>query len=365
MADRYWVGGDGDWEDTSHWSTTSGGAGGASVPAQNDNVYFDSGSYIGDDNGIVTVNINSEANLYNMQVDTVPTNKALFFNMYASINFYGTSFNINPTTNFAWVEDSPSTKLVKKGVAGTYSGNSGNVIAYISVDSGATLTFSFNSSRTFKTLEVGGVSATQTASLRFNSNVVAETLTVKNKGFVDIFDNKRLTLTSSTTPLDVESGAIEVRDNLGEIYLEPDSTTVDISNDSIVSATLVLNPASDGYTFVFSGEGSFYNIKKPAGNKQLTVEFDTNSDLSFEKWELEGTSGYPVTVKSTVDTVRSTITYTGTGDVETNYMTIQDMQPEPDNTWISFNSTDAGNNWQWYFDDFLKPTSNLFFGSHV
>lgn len=42
MSDRYWVAAAaGDWDDTANWSETSGGAGGASVPASGDDVYFD------------------------------------------------------------------------------------------------------------------------------------------------------------------------------------------------------------------------------------------------------------------------------------------------------------------------------------
>lgn len=46
MADRYWVGGAGTWNssDTTHWSASSGGASGASVPTAADNVFFDSAS---------------------------------------------------------------------------------------------------------------------------------------------------------------------------------------------------------------------------------------------------------------------------------------------------------------------------------
>lgn len=44
MADRYWVGGSGNWSDTAHWSTSSGGSGGASVPNTGDQVYLDSNS---------------------------------------------------------------------------------------------------------------------------------------------------------------------------------------------------------------------------------------------------------------------------------------------------------------------------------
>lgn len=49
MADRYWVGGTADWDGTAgtKWSTTSGGAGGASVPGLTDNVFFNAASGAG------------------------------------------------------------------------------------------------------------------------------------------------------------------------------------------------------------------------------------------------------------------------------------------------------------------------------
>jgi len=44
MATRYWVGGAGNWSSTAKWSTTSGGASGASVPIATDDVVFDANS---------------------------------------------------------------------------------------------------------------------------------------------------------------------------------------------------------------------------------------------------------------------------------------------------------------------------------
>lgn len=45
MANRYWVGGTGNWSDnTNHWSASSGGAPGASKPTADDNVIFDTSS---------------------------------------------------------------------------------------------------------------------------------------------------------------------------------------------------------------------------------------------------------------------------------------------------------------------------------
>jgi hypothetical protein len=54
MANRYWVGGTGTWStsNTTNWSTSSGGSGGASVPGTSDAVIFDGSS----GSGTVTVN---------------------------------------------------------------------------------------------------------------------------------------------------------------------------------------------------------------------------------------------------------------------------------------------------------------------
>lgn len=55
MADRYWVGGTQTWDNVvgTKWATTSGGAGGASVPFSSDNVIFDTNS----GTGTVTVDV--------------------------------------------------------------------------------------------------------------------------------------------------------------------------------------------------------------------------------------------------------------------------------------------------------------------
>ncbi|HTB32395.1 MAG TPA: SprB repeat-containing protein, partial [Bacteroidia bacterium] len=44
-AKLYWVGGSGDWHNVSHWSLTSGGNGGVSIPTINDDVIFDENSF--------------------------------------------------------------------------------------------------------------------------------------------------------------------------------------------------------------------------------------------------------------------------------------------------------------------------------
>lgn len=63
MANRYWVGGTGTWDgsDTSHWSASSGGASGASVPTSADNVFINSSSGFGS-GGTITIGNQSICN---------------------------------------------------------------------------------------------------------------------------------------------------------------------------------------------------------------------------------------------------------------------------------------------------------------
>lgn len=46
-GDRYWVGGSGKWSNTAHWSMTSGGSGGASLPDSQTSCFFDANSFSG------------------------------------------------------------------------------------------------------------------------------------------------------------------------------------------------------------------------------------------------------------------------------------------------------------------------------
>lgn len=45
ILDRYWIGGSGNWNDISHWSTSSGGPSGAAVPTSASTVIFDENSF--------------------------------------------------------------------------------------------------------------------------------------------------------------------------------------------------------------------------------------------------------------------------------------------------------------------------------
>lgn len=96
----YWVGGSGDWNDRSHWSSTSGGASGACVPFMNDNVIFDANSGLA--TGTVTTSSSSFCkDMTWTGVGTVTFNESgtSTFNIYGSL-VLDNSVTMNSILNF-------------------------------------------------------------------------------------------------------------------------------------------------------------------------------------------------------------------------------------------------------------------------
>lgn len=60
MAARVWVGGSGNWNDTAHWSTASGGSGGSTVPGSGDAATVDAHA-LGLNGGTLTVDVDINA----------------------------------------------------------------------------------------------------------------------------------------------------------------------------------------------------------------------------------------------------------------------------------------------------------------
>lgn len=80
---RYWVGGSGDWNDASHWSLTSGGAGGACVPTVANDVFFDANSFT---SGSSTVTI-ANGNAYSRSMNWTGAGNAPTLNMTSGLKF--------------------------------------------------------------------------------------------------------------------------------------------------------------------------------------------------------------------------------------------------------------------------------------
>jgi hypothetical protein len=86
MADRYWVGGTATWDATvgTKWASTSGGAGGQSVPTSSDNVFFDAAS-----SGVCTLSGTTACNCNNITftgfTGTITHGAGIFLNVYGNL----------------------------------------------------------------------------------------------------------------------------------------------------------------------------------------------------------------------------------------------------------------------------------------
>lgn len=99
-ADRYWVGGAGNWSDTAHWSDADGGSGGFSIPTSADNVYFSAGSFSVDGN---TVTIDTTANTNSLDFSGIDQTMTLTNTAY-NLNVYGDFIlSIKLSTSFTGV----------------------------------------------------------------------------------------------------------------------------------------------------------------------------------------------------------------------------------------------------------------------
>ncbi len=96
---RYWIGGSGDWNDNSHWSTTSGGTGGACIPTVFDNVYFNAASGFTAASKTVTVN---NGNAYCRNLDwSAATNSPVWNKANAwNVEVWGDTTQLNPAATF-------------------------------------------------------------------------------------------------------------------------------------------------------------------------------------------------------------------------------------------------------------------------
>lgn len=94
---RYWVGGAGDWNDASHWSTESGGSGGACIPTVANDVYFDENSGFGTSGAARTITVNNgNAYFRNMDWTGAVNNPILNRDEDWNMEAWGESIVLNP-----------------------------------------------------------------------------------------------------------------------------------------------------------------------------------------------------------------------------------------------------------------------------
>lgn len=274
MADRYWVGGTDNWNATAgtKWSTTSGGAGGASVPTLSDNVFFDAAS------GAVTVTITATANCDNLNftgfTGTIAGTSAL--------NVYG-SLTLSTGMTRSW-SGTLTMRATTTGKTITTNGKTLANITFAGAGGGWTLQDAFtiagagDITHTNGTLDTNGVAVS--ASSYLNTGTATRVLTLGASTF---------TCTNNGTAFSISSAT---------------GMTLNAGTSTIVLSSI--NPTFDGAGF------TYYNLSSTASS-QTNITLNINGTNTFNNVSITPISltGYKIVNIGDTQIINGTLTVAG------------------------------------------------------
>lgn len=340
MANRYWVGGTATWNGTAgtKWATTSGGAGGASVPGTGDNVFFDAAS------GSVTVTISSGNSL------SLALNCTGFTG-----TFQGSALAASPAMIDFWGDVTLSAGLTLSGYVGfrfraaCNFTSAGQVIYFLAGQPGGTCTLQDD----FVSVPPpvgGGFHGIQMLGGSLNAN-----------GF-DILTWVLVNDTAGGT-LSMGSGTITCE---GIFRLNAGCSVVP------GTSTLVLATGASAASFN-GGNHTFYDIEfsRAAGlGYSILNSFSCNTLTVVNASTLVIAAGSVITASiwdlaagMTIDGQTSTHTLScPSGSVTVTAATIDNSIATGGATFTAINSTDGGGNTGWIFAS-VGNVNSLFFGS--
>lgn len=325
MADRYWVGGTATWDGTAgtKWSTTSGGAGGASVPTLNDDVYFDQNSNSG--TNTFTVTISSSRVCRNITVQNLDGAMTLAgtgsLSVYGNLTFPSTGLTVSNTGTLTIRGQSSVVNtggvLINNISLGSRTLTRGSVVT-----ESVTLAGSLNVSNSLFigcdlntqgfTIQSAGIELDQyTMTLNFsNSHIIV------SRYFVNYVTNYTPEITLITTNTDITFSNPILRSSFDLYPLEPSfrNVTVSVTVEYPVSANICVfrtkfnaenliipEIASNRLYVVFNSDCIISNTidiqstANPNGKKRVSFISSFENEESFG-WNLGGTNLYATNV---------------------------------------------------------------------
>lgn len=262
MADRYWVGGTGTWSstNTANWSTSSGGAGGASVPTASDNVFFDAGSDAG---GIFTVTMANSPRLCNdftasgLDFTMTLAGTSIGLTVSGSLEFPATNFTRTytgtTTFNATTTGKTITTNGVAFGAAVTLDGVGGAWTLGSAFSCGSsTLTLT---NGTFDTSSLGNYSVTAGSISSNNSNVRTINLNASTVTFsTTIFFTTQTNLTFNAGTSQITcTGNLTLNIQTGVTFYNLSCTNTGLVTSSILGVNTFNNLTYAGRTTVGIG----------------------------------------------------------------------------------------------------------------
>lgn len=327
MADRYWVGGTGNWDaTTTNWSATSGGAGGASAPTSADDVYFDSASNATG----YTVTLNAATvTCRNLSISGPASGNVTFANAVSQINISGSL--LTAATGITWNLSSAPFLFNSTSLGNTITTNGlsfTNSVTFSGVGGGWTLQDNYTTATTRTANLTAGTldlnSKILTTGIFNSSNSNTRTLAFGASGQITLTGNNatifntatatNLSMTGNRQVNATYSGATGTRTINPGALSEAMALSLSVTGGTDIITSDV---APDNYTNLdFTGfKGTLSNIALNIyGN--LTLDSGMTLSAGTSTWTLAGTSGSN-TVTTNGKTLDFPVTVSGLGSAWT------------------------------------------------
>jgi len=337
MANRYWVGDGGNWNDTTHWSTSTGGGGGASVPTIVDDVFFDVNSFSTTGQTVATTPVaNSCKSMSWTGVTNNPTiSGATGISMDGSVVF-SSGVTANITLNLL--------NNLGSATSASVTSNGANLTG-LSIQTNA-------SSRTVDVLIIDDISiasmAIQTGGT-FNSN--NNDITINSGSFDFSSSASAIVMTLGTSIITLGSNSsFKTNSNVSlsasgvEIIVNGGTHSIQFNQGSGEIGIVTLN----GGTITFSTSYSGISISTLDVSPGVTIELQTftGTALAVTNFNANGLLGNLIILKSDTNTVARTLAAT---TASVSYINVRDNTASGDIPFINYGGTNGGNNTNWTF----------------
>lgn len=350
MANRYWVGGAGTWNttDTTHWSDTSGGVGGASVPVSTDAVFFNSSSGV----GVVTMPAGTDVSCASISTSGFG---GTFSVSGATLRVYG-SVSMRSGLGVSNL----SLYLYATGAASFFSGsNDFDIIEINSSTAVYTLT---------ERIRVADYLVIRSGTLKFGSYSV-EARSVRVTG-----SSSKLYLGSNTTSVSGTNNPSFIVESNGQIFAETStvymrasyvplfSSSITFSGGGQTYYNVTLESASGATTTSISGSNTIQSLAI-VSNGTNTVKFADSSTTNVGSFSLSNAVGIYTTLQpNTPATSTFTLNRTVANTVNLDFVRIQSSTATPANVWYAgSNSVNLGGNTGWVFGADTQAKFNPYF----
>ncbi len=289
----YWVGGPGNWNDASHWSATSGGAGGQCPPTIIDDVNFNNNSFTANSQ---TVTINVDAACRNMNWAATPAITRTPILSGAAARVLTVAGNLTLISGMTQT-GTGSTFLGKVVFAGNATGRTINMngkvfasVEFNGLGGGWSLSNNFTVVNGIN-LIAGELDATTRV-------ISASSLTVNNVSDL----TRSLKLGTATHTLSGSGTVLDLQGNSANFTLNPGTSTINMTN----SSAIVIETGSEAKTLP--------NLTIPSSNSITINTSNTTNRISFGNINASGNVTRTFTVNGAAPKSYGDITINGSNN---------------------------------------------------